>query len=86
MTPEARCERTAELLAARLDELASALERSGAPTAQITRLLELASIATLHAVRLDLLTAGGASATWAEVAEGQPALATAQPVRARRAA
>jgi len=48
---------TAARLAARLDDLASSLARSGAPPVEAQRLLESASLATLHAVSLDLLTA-----------------------------
>ncbi len=48
---------TATRLAARLDDLASSLARSGAPPAEAQRLLESASLATLQAVSLDLLTA-----------------------------
>jgi hypothetical protein len=48
---------TAERLAARLDDLASSLARSVAPPAEAQRLLESASLAALHALSLDLLTA-----------------------------
>jgi hypothetical protein len=44
----------AERFSARLDELASALHRAGAPTAGATRLLELAALATIKAVELEL--------------------------------
>jgi hypothetical protein len=43
-------------LAARLDDLATSLARSGSPPAEAQRLLESASLATLHAVSLGLLT------------------------------
>jgi hypothetical protein len=43
----------ASTLAARLDELASALERAGAPAAGAAALLEHASLATLKAVALE---------------------------------
>ncbi len=56
MARETRSERTARVLSARLDALASALMRSGARPDDIARLLELASLATLHAVSLDLLS------------------------------
>ena len=52
---------TAARLAARLDDLASSLARSGAPPGEAQRLLESASLATLQAVSLDLLTAMRAS-------------------------
>ncbi len=44
-------------LAARLDALATALHRSGAPPDEVARLLELASVATLQAVHLELVLA-----------------------------
>lgn len=44
-----------QLLTTRLDELSSLALRSGAAAPAIQRLLESASIATLHAVALDLL-------------------------------
>jgi hypothetical protein len=43
----------AALLAARLDELAAALDRAGAPADAASRLLELASVASMKAVALD---------------------------------
>jgi hypothetical protein len=72
MTEEARSERTARLLAARLDELARALELAGVPAAASARLLETASVATLHAVTLDLLSAEQAPAARPAAAERQP--------------
>ena len=48
-------DRTPELFAARLEELSSVALRSGAAAPAIARLLESASLATLHAVTLDLL-------------------------------
>jgi hypothetical protein len=48
---------TATRVAASLDDLATSLARSGAPPADAQRLLVSASLATLHAVSLDLLTA-----------------------------
>ncbi len=51
---------TAARLAARLDDLATSLARSGADPAGAQRLLESASLATLHAVSLDLLSASRA--------------------------
>ena len=44
----------AERLAARLDELASSLHRAGAGDAATARLLELAAVATLKALELEL--------------------------------
>jgi len=48
-------DRTAQLLTARLEELSSLALRSGAAAPAIARLLESASVATLHAVALDFL-------------------------------
>ncbi|MGI8421864.1 MAG: hypothetical protein ACR2MU_06355 [Gaiellaceae bacterium] len=50
---ESRSDRTARQLATRIEELASALHRAGAPVEASARLLELASLATMHAVSLD---------------------------------
>ncbi len=74
MTFETRSERTAHLLAARLEQLASALERSGADATAVARLLESASLATMHAVSLDLLTSARAAGIWREAAERHPAV------------
>lgn len=75
MSPEARSERTARLLSHRLDELAVALEASGAPAEPVARLLELASVATMHAVSLDLLSAERAEGIWLDAQRRHPALA-----------
>jgi hypothetical protein len=48
-------DRAVELLTTRLDALSSAAIGSGADAPVIARLLEAASVATLHAVALDLL-------------------------------
>jgi 2-methylcitrate dehydratase PrpD len=45
---------TAASLAARLEELSSVAVRSGASSAAIAQLLESASVATIHAIALDL--------------------------------
>jgi hypothetical protein len=65
-------ERTARALSARLEELACVAERSGATGPAVARLLEAASVATMHAVALDLLTSGQASTIWREVEERHP--------------
>jgi hypothetical protein len=54
----------ADVLTARLEELASAAERSGAAAPAVARLLEAASVATMQAVALDARTvaAGDTSA------------------------
>ena len=69
-----RAERTIRLLTQRLDELATALERSGAPSEGVTRLLELASVATMHAVALELLTHERAAEIWTAAVRRHPAL------------
>ena len=77
VTADARSERTARLLALRLEELARALERAGAPTDAATRLLESASLATMHAVSLDLVTSERAAAIWENATERHPVLTDA---------
>ena len=74
MGRENRSERTARLLSQRLEDLAETLERSGASTRSVGRLLELASVATLHAVQLDLITADSAGRIWDGVERRHPAL------------
>jgi hypothetical protein len=68
--------RVETLLTSRLEELACVLERSGAPSERVGRLLELASVATLHAVTLDLLTAERAETIWRTAKERHPVLET----------
>ena len=77
MTPEMRSNRTERLLSRRLDELGSTLERPGAPAQPTARLLELASLATQHAVELHLLSQERASAIWEAAASRHPVLRTA---------
>jgi len=72
VTEQARTERTARILSARLDELARALELANVPAELASRLLESASIATMHAVTLDLITAERADALWNAAAERHP--------------
>jgi len=69
---ETRSERTTRLLVARLDELAKVA--SGLHHAEATRLLELASVATMHAVALETLHAERAEAIWREAHERHPQL------------
>jgi hypothetical protein len=69
--------RTERLLSRRLDELGSSLERPGAPTQPVARLLELASVATVHAVELRLLSEERATAIWEAAASRHPVLRTA---------
>ncbi|MGZ4395421.1 MAG: hypothetical protein ACXVZ2_08685 [Gaiellaceae bacterium] len=72
---------TAERLAARLDDLASSLARSGAPPVEAQRLLESASLATLQAVSLDLLTAARAGSIPNAHEHKAPVLAAPVPER-----
>ena len=62
MTEDARSARTENLLIARLDALARTASRL--PHADAERLVELASVATMHAVALETLHAERAEAIW----------------------
>ena len=68
-------DRTARVLSARLEELAVAAERSGAAAPAVARLLEAASVATLNAVALELLTDAAARSIWRDVEERHPVVA-----------
>jgi hypothetical protein len=68
-------DRIARVLGSRLEELATAAERSGAAAPIVGRLLEAASIATMHAVALELLTEEVARDIWRSVEERHPLLA-----------
>jgi hypothetical protein len=72
MTSEARCERTANLLIARLDELARTADNL--PHPEIERFVELASAATMRAIALELLDAERAESIWQEAHLRHPAL------------
>jgi hypothetical protein len=74
MTQRARTERTERILVARLEELARVLERSGAPAESVARLLESASVATINAIALNLLSEEAANAIWHRAAERHPEL------------
>jgi hypothetical protein len=74
MTREARAERTANLLIARLEAVARTA--SQLPHADAVRLVELASVATTRAVALDLLCADRADAIWQDAFERHPTLPT----------
>ena len=63
----------ARVLAARLDEVASAAERTGAPPDAVARLLASAAVATTRAVALDLLSESAARQIWRD-AETRPDL------------
>ena len=75
MTRRAKAERTERVLIGRLEELARALERSGAPNEAISRLLESASVATMNAVALQLISAEAAEEIWHGVEERHPEVA-----------
>jgi hypothetical protein len=72
VTELTRCERTSQLLVARLDALATVASRLD--HAEVERLVELASIATMHAVALETLHAEQAEAIWREAHERHPEL------------
>jgi hypothetical protein len=72
VTSEKRSERTAKLLVARLDALARAA--SSLRHAEAERLVELASVATMHAVALEMLQAEKAEAIWRDAHARHPEL------------
>jgi ubiquinone biosynthesis protein COQ9 len=72
VTDLTRSERTSRLLVARLDALASVASQISHADAE--RLVELASIATMHAVALETLQAEKAEAIWREAHERHPEL------------
>jgi len=72
VTELTRSERTSRLLVARLDALASVAAHLR--HAEAERLVELASIATMHAVALETLQAERADAIWREAHERHPEL------------
>ena len=72
MTELTRSERTSRLLVARLDALATVAAKINHADAE--RLVELASIATMHAVALETLQAEKAEAIWREAHARHPQL------------
>jgi hypothetical protein len=72
MTAAARSERTANLLISRLDALARAADRL--PHPEVERLVELASVATMRAVALELIDAERAESIWSNAHARHPAL------------
>lgn len=72
VTAETRSERTARLLVARLDALAQAT--SSLRHEEAERLVELASVATMNAVALEMLQAEKAEAIWREAHARHPEL------------
>ena len=67
-----RSERTSQLLVARLDALASIAAQL--PHVEVERLVELASVATMHAVALETLHAEKAEEIWREAHTRHPQL------------
>jgi hypothetical protein len=85
VTASARRERTATLLIARLDALARTASRI--PHVEAERLIELAAVATMHAVALELLEAERAAAIWDDAHARYPDLPHVElTLPARRAA
>jgi len=72
VTREARSERTAKLLIARLDALTRAADRLRRGEAE--RLVELATVATMRAVALELIEADRAEAIWRAAHRRNPKL------------
>lgn len=72
MTEDDRRVRTERLLAAQLDALARTAV--GLPHAEASRLVELASVATMHAVSLDLLRPDKAEEIWRDAQVRHPEL------------
>ena len=72
MTELTRSERTSRLLVARLDALATVAAKINHADAE--RLVELASIATMHAVAFETLQAEKAEAIWREAHARHPQL------------
>jgi hypothetical protein len=82
MVDDTRCERTARLLVARLDALARVASQLRHHEAE--RLVELASVATMNAVALELIRAEHAEAIWHDAHTRHPelpAVAVELPVR-----
>jgi hypothetical protein len=69
---EMRAERTTRLLVSRLDALAKVA--SGLHHAEATRLVELASVATMHAIALETLHADQAQEIWRQAHARHPQL------------
>jgi hypothetical protein len=72
MIDETRCERTARLLVARLEALARAA--SQLRHAEAERLVELASVATMRAVALEMIEAERADEIWRDAHVRYPQL------------
>ena len=76
MTEDVRSNRTARLLVARLEAVARVATQL--PHEEVERLVELASVATMRAVSLELLRAERAEAIWREAHEKHPELPRVQ--------
>ena len=72
MTEDTRTARTERLLISRLDALAKTA--ASLPHAETERLVELATIATMRAVALDLIRTERAERIWREAREPNPSL------------
>jgi hypothetical protein len=81
---ETRSERTARLLVARLDALARVARELRHAEAQ--RLVELASVATMRAVALEMIQAEKAEAIWREAHIRHPELPVVELVLPERLA
>jgi hypothetical protein len=80
VTAEDRTELVVRRLTLRLEEVAVAVEHGSTGDA-VARLLDLASVATEHAISLELLTEERAAAVWAAARARHPALATFEKAR-----
>ena len=76
MKDDSRSERTANLLIARLDAVARVAGLL--PNAETERLVELATVATMRAVALQLIEAERAESIWREAHERNPELRRVQ--------
>lgn len=76
MIDETRCERTARLLVARLDALARAAGQLR--HAEAEHLVELASVATMRAVALEMIQAERADEIWRDAHLRHPQLPQVQ--------
>ena len=72
MIDETRCQRTERLLVARLEALAHAASQLRHPEAE--RLVELASVATMRAVALEMIQAERADEIWRDAHIRHPQL------------
>jgi hypothetical protein len=81
---ETRCERTARLLVARLDAVARAAGQLR--HAEAERLVELASVATMRAVALEMIQAERAEQIWRDAHVRHPQLPQVQVALPQRLA